>query len=130
MTLQCWIGRAAAEIGRNAVSKHQIGLSCTVSKLTQDRTAEPVSRDQILRRERGERNIHFACSADHEQDWQPSVLPGCNFWKACIRRGGSLRNEKKVVPRYYPWAAAAVVYPELIDSRTDRGATETSQVHE
>ena len=28
------------------------------------------------------------------------MLPGCNIWKACIRRGGSLRNEKKVVPRY------------------------------
>ena len=24
-----------------------------------------------------------------------SVLPGYNFWKACIRMGGSLRNEKK-----------------------------------
>ena len=56
------------------------------------------------------------------------MLPGCNFWKACIRREGSLRNEKKVVPRYYPWAAAAVVYPELLYSRTDRGDTETSQV--
>ena len=30
-----------------------------------------VSRDQILRREREQRNIHFPCSADHEQDWQP-----------------------------------------------------------
>ena len=30
-------------------------------------TAEPVSRDQILRRERGQRNIHVFCSADHEQ---------------------------------------------------------------
>ena len=57
-----------------------------------------------------------------------TVLPGCNFWKTCIRREGSLRNEKKVVPCYYPWAAAAVVYPELLDSRTDRRATETSQV--
>ena len=36
-----------------------------------DGTAEPVSRDQILRRERGQGNIHFPCSADHEQDWQP-----------------------------------------------------------
>ena len=27
--------------------------------------------DQILRRERGQGNIHFPCSADHEQDWQP-----------------------------------------------------------
>ena len=39
--------------------------------LTQDGTAEPVSRDQILRRERGQENIHFPCSADHEQDWHP-----------------------------------------------------------
>ena len=42
-----------------------------MSKLTQDGMAEPVSRDQILRRERRERNIHVSCSADHEQDWQP-----------------------------------------------------------
>ena len=33
--------------------------------------AEPVSRDQILRRVRGQGNLHFPCSADHEQDWQP-----------------------------------------------------------
>ena len=33
--------------------------------------AEPVSRDQILRRKRGQGNIHFPCSADHEQYWQP-----------------------------------------------------------
>ena len=43
-----------------------------MSKLTRDGTAEPVSRDQILRRKRGQRIIHFPCSAaDHEQDWQP-----------------------------------------------------------
>ena len=42
-----------------------------ISKLTRDRTAEPVSRDQILRHVRGQENIHFLCSADHEQDWQP-----------------------------------------------------------
>ena len=39
--------------------------------MTRDGTAEPVSRDQILRRERGKRTIHIPCSADHEQDWQP-----------------------------------------------------------
>ena len=42
-----------------------------MSRLTQDGTVEPVSRDQTLRRERGQRNIHFPCSGDHEQDWQP-----------------------------------------------------------
>ena len=43
-----------------------------MGRLTRDGIAEPVSRDQLLRREqRGQRNIHFPCSADHEQDWQP-----------------------------------------------------------
>ena len=42
-----------------------------MSRLTRDGTAEPVSRDQILRHERGQGNIHFPCSAYHEQDWQP-----------------------------------------------------------
>ena len=35
-----------------------------MSRLTRDGTAEPVSRDQILRHARGQGN-------DHEQDWQP-----------------------------------------------------------
>ena len=49
----------------------RFSLSMEMSRLTRDGTAEPVSRDQILRRERGQGNIHFPCSADHEQDWQP-----------------------------------------------------------
>ena len=39
-----------------------------MSELTQEGTAELVSRDQILRRDRG-RKTHFPCSTDHEQDW-------------------------------------------------------------
>ena len=35
-----------------------------MSRLTRDRTPELYSRDQILRRERGQGNIHFPCSAD------------------------------------------------------------------
>ena len=42
-----------------------------MSRLTRDGTAEPVLRDQNLRRERGHGTIHFHCSTDHEQDWQP-----------------------------------------------------------
>ena len=57
---------AAAEVERNPVSKHQLQMS----RLTRDGTAEPVSRDQVLRRERGQGNIYFPCSANHEQDWQ------------------------------------------------------------
>ena len=41
-----------------------------MNRLTQDETAEPVSRDQIFRRAREEGNIHSPCSADNEQDWQ------------------------------------------------------------
>ena len=42
-----------------------------MNRLTRDGTAEPVSRDQVLRHARGQENVHFPCSADHEQDWQP-----------------------------------------------------------
>ena len=49
----------------------RFSLSMEMSRLTRDGTAEPISRDQILRHERGQGNINFPCSADHEQDWQP-----------------------------------------------------------
>ena len=39
--------------------------------MTRDGTAEPVSRDDILRRKHGQGNIIFSCSANHVQDWQP-----------------------------------------------------------
>ena len=58
---------AAAELGRNPVSK----LSMKMSRLMRAGTAEPVSRDQILRHERGQGDIHFPVQVDHEQDWQP-----------------------------------------------------------
>ena len=62
---------AAAEIGKNPVSKPRFSLGMEMSRLTRDGTAEPVSRGQILRREREQGNILSSCSADHEQDWQP-----------------------------------------------------------
>ena len=48
-----------------------------MSRLTREGTAKHVSRDQIIGRERGQGNIHFPCSAHHEQDWQlyPAVDP-------------------------------------------------------
>ena len=48
-----------------------------MSRLAREGTAEPVSRDQILRRERGQGIIHFPCSADHEQDCQPYPVDPC-----------------------------------------------------
>ena len=61
----------AAELGKKSVSKHQIqpGYEDKQADAGQDCT-EPVSRDRILRRARGQGNIHFPCSDDYEQDWQ------------------------------------------------------------
>ena len=39
-----------------------------MSRLTRDGTPEPVLRGQFLRRERGQGDINFPSSADHEQD--------------------------------------------------------------
>ena len=48
----------------------RFSLSMEMSRLTRDGTAEPVSLDQILRRERGQGTINFPGSADPVQDWQ------------------------------------------------------------
>ena len=45
-----------------------------MNRLILDGMPETVSRDQILRRERRQGNIHFPCSADHKQDWQPYLV--------------------------------------------------------
>ena len=46
----------------------RFGLSVeNESRLTRDGTAEPASRDQIIRCGRGQEKIHFPCSADHEK---------------------------------------------------------------
>ena len=66
---------AAAELWRNPVSKStRFSLNMEMNRLTRDETAEPVSRDQVLTRKRGQGNIIFPCLADHEQDWQPYLL--------------------------------------------------------
>ena len=59
---------AAAEIGRNPKSKTRFSLSMGMCRVKRDGTAESVSRDQILRHERGQGNIHFSCSTYHVQD--------------------------------------------------------------
>ena len=51
-----------------------------MSRLTRNGTAEPVSRAQIIRGERGQGNIHFPSSADQEQDWQPYPVDPCSCY--------------------------------------------------
>ena len=56
-----------------------------MSRLTRDGTAEPVTRDQLLRHERGQVNIPFPCSAEYEQNWQPyPVDPYFCYMCACV----------------------------------------------
>ena len=64
---------AAAELGRKPVSKHQIQPEYGDGQADAGRDCRTLlAKDQIPRHEqRGQGNIHFSCSADHEQDWQP-----------------------------------------------------------
>ena len=50
---------AAANSGGIPQVSTRFSLSMEMSRLTQDGTAEPVSRDQILRHARGQENIIF-----------------------------------------------------------------------
>ena len=89
-----------------------------MSRLARDSTAEPVSRDQILRRERERGNINFSCSADHEQYWPPyPVNPCCKvlnrksrYFNAGNReydrmagRNKTVRNGREKIPPKRPW---------------------------
>ena len=65
-----------AELGRNPVST-RFSLSMEMIRLTREGTGEHISRDHNLRRERGQGNIMFPCSADHVQDWQPYPVDPC-----------------------------------------------------
>ena len=46
----------------------RVSTSVENEQAARDGTAEPVSRDQIIKRERGTGNIDFSCLADHEPD--------------------------------------------------------------
>ena len=60
-----------------------------MSRLTRDVTAEPVSRDRILRHERGQGNIHFSCTVDHVQGWQPYPVDPYSCLCVTIHHGNS-----------------------------------------
>ena len=76
-----------------------------MSRLTRDGTAEPISRDQILKHARGQGNANFPCSADHEQDWQPSY-PVDPYFAICDDHTYIHINSKYIYP--YIWGGAQV----------------------
>ena len=74
-----------------------------MSRLTRDETAEPVSRDQIISRERGQGNIIFSCSADHVQDWQPYPVDAhssyiCDHTSTMRRRVARVLSSARTFP--------------------------------
>ena len=79
----------------------RFSLSMEMDRLTQDGTAEPVSRDQILRRERGQGNIHFPCSADHVQDWQPKPVDPYSCYMCDNNTIHSIGGRKKATPEFF-----------------------------
>ena len=94
-----------------------------MNSLTRDGTAEPVPRDQILGRERGQGNIHFPCSADHEQDsnWQPYLVDSYSCYmcdhtyiKGCVRiRGMQIVSSLVAEPAKHPNSRVDCVYTEI-----------------
>ena len=73
-------------------------LCMEMSKLTRDGTAEPVSRDQILRHERRQGNIHFSCSADHVQDWQPYPVDPYSCYNVIVVVFFTLTDRASTIP--------------------------------
>ena len=82
----------------------RFSLSMEMSRLTRDGTTESVSRDKTLKRERGQGNIHFLCSAAHEQDWQPyrliHTLGICVIIHTCISSFSITINSSILVQTY------------------------------
>ena len=118
---------AAAEHGRNPEVSTRFSLSIEIGRLTRDGTAETVSRDQILRRERGQGNINFPCSADPEQDWQPypadpyscyslcddyTYIPGITYHISYINRHAGTAPDKtktKFFCFYFVWCPCMAI---------------------
>ena len=69
-----------------------------MSWLARDGTAKPVSRNQILRHERGRKEI-FPCSTDHEQNWQPYAV---DMYSAVCDDQTCIRIYSSVYPQLPP----------------------------
>ena len=67
-----------------------------MSRLTRDGTAEPVSRNQILSRERGQGKVHFSCPAHHVQDCQPYPVDPCSCY-ICV----TIRSSTTTAVHYF-----------------------------
>ena len=82
---------AAAELGRNLASKHQIQSEYG------DRQANPSGETKFSdANAHREMYIFFPCSADHEQDWQPYPVDpySCYMCGHTYIHGTKVRNSE------------------------------------
>ena len=87
---------AAAELGRNPVSKHEIQHECGDEQADVGRDCRTRLAGPNFRHERGQGNIHVSCSADHVQDWQPYPIDPyscymCDHTYCCTHRSRAMR---------------------------------------
>ena len=68
---------------RNLFSKHQIQFEYRDEQADAGRDCRTRLGDQILRRERGQGNVHFPCSAGHEQECQPFPVDPYDCYCVC-----------------------------------------------
>ena len=101
--------------------------SMEMSKLTRDGAAEPVSRDQILRRDRGQRIVHFPCTAaDHEQDWQPCPVVRAIHTNIVLH----IYTRTAVVTRKYIYAYFTTVNRAWMYMSSNKKCTGTSHINQ
>ena len=95
---------AAAEFGRNPVRKYQIRPEYGVEyhRLTRTELPNPSRETKFSDANGDRRNIHFSCSADREQDWQPYPVDPyscymCDYTyiRLSKRLGGNIGCKKK-----------------------------------
>ena len=87
---------AAAELGSNPVSKHQIQTEYGDEQADAGRDCRTRLARPNFRHERGQGNIHFFCSADDVQDWQPHPVDPhscymCDHTYCCIHWSRAMR---------------------------------------
>ena len=81
-------GDAVVQSRENPVSTPKFGLSVSNDWADVGRDAVSVTRDQILRRERGQRKTHFFCSGNHEQGWHSYVSADNTICSRSVCDGG------------------------------------------
>ena len=81
------------------MTRPDCAVMCNLINTHTHTLAEPASRDQTLRGERGQGNTQFPYSADREQDWQPYRVDPYSCYPLHTNSGGG--KERRIL--IGPW---------------------------